>query len=121
MCRMMGSRTGLVQELDQQSLETLQRQVSEASEDPRIKDSKNANAFATPTDLRKSGPLNSNGLEAAEQAEQAQSDKPPQVRWSGERIKLLLVLGCIRMHHGTLCNGCACRIPEVALDDRCRL
>ena len=54
--------------------------ADDAANDPRIKSSANANAFATPNDRRKSAVLNADGSEAAEQADQAQSDKPPQVR-----------------------------------------
>ena len=54
--------------------------ADDVADDPRIKSSANANAFATPNDRRKSAVLNADGSEAAEQADQAQSDKPPQVR-----------------------------------------
>ena len=55
-------------------------QVSDdVADDPRLKSSANANVFATPNDRRKSAVLNADGSEAAEQADQAQSDKPPQV------------------------------------------
>ena len=59
--------------------------ANDAANDPRIKSSANANAFATPNDRRKSAVLNADGSEAAEQADQAQSDKPPQVISTGPR------------------------------------
>ena len=60
--------------------------ADDVADDPRIKSSANANAFATPNDRRKSAVLNADGSEAAEQADQAQSDKPPQVRGKGHDL-----------------------------------